>query len=329
MLSLPTVSEIKEYFPYHRKCVVKNFLLICQCILLTGSCNMNKCKPAGSQALDLKEGLNLDTFYTRLMRFFGMKCADLFCLSVVHLILSIFSSQRVFYLAIDRTNWKIGNTNINILFLGLILPSHHYIPIWWFLLDKRGNSNQKERKQLLAKVLLISGKSSDKRFCVLADREFIGEDWLLNLAEKNSDFVIALRDNMYLNLLSEQLEWSKERLERWMKRKIRRHGAATIPIKIGGQNFNYVVAPNRERNAKYPFKKWISTLVIPAEVQEAYGLRWKIEVFFKDIKSNGFGLEEMNFIKEEKIAILIACVGFLFALSVKKGEIEYLKKTPI
>ena len=289
---------------------------------------MNKCKAAGSQALDMKEGLNLDTFYTRLIRFFGIKCADLFCLSVVHLILSIFSTQGVFYLAIDRTNWKIGNQNINLLFLGLILPSHHYIPIWWFLLDKRGNSNQKERKQLLAKVILISGWSSDNRFCLLADREFIGEDWLLNLAEEDLDFVIAIRDNMYLNLLSEQLEWPKERVERWMKRKVGKYGSATIPLKIGNQSFNYIVAPNRERNATYPFKKWISTLVIPTEVQEAYELRWKIEVFFKDIKSNGFGLEEMNFIKEEKIAILVACVGFLFALSVKKGEIEYLKKVP-
>ncbi len=46
-------------------------------------------------------------------------------------------------LSMDRTNWKFGRVNINILTLGISWRGTA-IPLIWMLLDKRGNSNQQE-----------------------------------------------------------------------------------------------------------------------------------------------------------------------------------------
>ncbi|BDD05597.1 hypothetical protein HNQ88_001507 [Aureibacter tunicatorum] len=54
-------------------------------------------------------------------------------------------------LSLDRTNWKFGSLNINILFLAVIYEGVS-IPILWVMLgDKRGNSNELERINLILK----------------------------------------------------------------------------------------------------------------------------------------------------------------------------------
>ncbi len=43
-------------------------------------------------------------------------------------------------LSMDRTNWRWGKSDINILILGIVFKGTA-IPIYWMLLDKRGNSD--------------------------------------------------------------------------------------------------------------------------------------------------------------------------------------------
>ncbi|MBK8154674.1 MAG: hypothetical protein IPK61_17615 [Saprospiraceae bacterium] len=52
------------------------------------------------------------------------------------------------YLIMDRTNWKLGDSNINILMLSLSYEGKG-IPLFWKFLNKRGNSNVEERIELL------------------------------------------------------------------------------------------------------------------------------------------------------------------------------------
>jgi len=49
-------------------------------------------------------------------------------------------------LSIDRTNWKFGKQNINLLLIGISYRGTA-IPLIWKMLDKRGNSSQKERME--------------------------------------------------------------------------------------------------------------------------------------------------------------------------------------
>jgi hypothetical protein len=48
------------------------------------------------------------------------------------------------FLSIDRTNWKFGQTNINIFMLGLFYKNASFPPLF-IMLDKRENSNSQER----------------------------------------------------------------------------------------------------------------------------------------------------------------------------------------
>ena len=72
----------------------------------------------------------------------------------------------------DRTNWKFGKISINFLVVGIAFKGIA-LPIAWVNLDKQGNSNTKERKKILEKIM---GFIPVKRiFGFTADREFIGE----------------------------------------------------------------------------------------------------------------------------------------------------------
>ena len=49
-----------------------------------------------------------------------------------------------FYLAMDRTHWQWGKKNLNILMLAVVYKGIA-IPVYWLLLDKKGNTDTRER----------------------------------------------------------------------------------------------------------------------------------------------------------------------------------------
>ena len=78
-------------------------------------------------------------------------------------------------LSLDRTNWKWGKKDINILMLSVVYKGIA-IPLFWDLLPKRGNSNTLERITLIKRYIEQFG--NNKIAFLLADREFVGEKWL-------------------------------------------------------------------------------------------------------------------------------------------------------
>ena len=51
-------------------------------------------------------------------------------------------------LSLDRTTWSFGSVHVNILMLGIAHEGVAF-PLFWTMLDKRGNSNSDERIDLL------------------------------------------------------------------------------------------------------------------------------------------------------------------------------------
>lgn len=90
----------------------------------------------------------------------------------------------------DRTNWQWGKKNINILMLSITYIGIA-IPLFWSLLDKKGNSNTSERIVLMERFIIQFGK--DKILGLLADREFIGADWFRWLKKKQFHFIIRIK----------------------------------------------------------------------------------------------------------------------------------------
>ena len=67
---------------------------------------------------------------------------------------------------LDRTNWKIGRKEINLLVLA-IATRRYRVPLIWTVPGKAGNSNTKERIALLKRYPGLFGAESIK--CLLAD----------------------------------------------------------------------------------------------------------------------------------------------------------------
>lgn len=92
----------------------------------------------------------------------------------------------------DRTNWKFGKVNINILTVGIVYRGIAF-PIAWKLLNKRGNSDWKERTEVIEKAINMVGKA--RITGLLADREFVGEEWFAWLIQQDIPFWIRVREN--------------------------------------------------------------------------------------------------------------------------------------
>ena len=77
--------------------------------------------------------------------------------------------SRAWYLALDRTQWKIGTREINFLVLAAVTRRFR-VPLIWTLIPGRGNSSTQQRIALMRRYLGLFDLSTIR--LLLADREF-------------------------------------------------------------------------------------------------------------------------------------------------------------
>ena len=94
---------------------------------------------------------------------------------ISNLIFNLLPKKENLTLILDRTNWKFGSKNINILMLG-VSPKNVAFPLMFKMLDKQGVCDTEERIDLIKQYVNWFGNESID--CLLADREFVGEKWL-------------------------------------------------------------------------------------------------------------------------------------------------------
>jgi DDE family transposase len=111
--------------------------------------------------------------YRRLQRFFQYVRLD--GETVAPLTMRMLVPGRSAVLALDRTHWKLGGKDVNILVLALATRRFR-VPLLWTVLDHPGNSSTDQRIALMDRYLALFGVSSIRM--LLADREFIGAAWL-------------------------------------------------------------------------------------------------------------------------------------------------------
>ena len=336
------LGKVKKYFVHHSISLVKVLVLLINCILLSGTCNLNKAKKKGS--IVQGKQININSLYIRFIRFFKMKNPKLFVLGVLHLLVSLLSPylsvQPYYVFSMDRTNWKLGNVNINILYIGIVLDNGCFIPIYFELLDKRGNSNQSERIDLTNTFKVLFPNINKKPIFIVGDREFIGKEWFDFLKTSEYEFVMRLRRTDYFNELAIQMNLSKVQLKNKIRGHVAQKGFFLHPIILKGKTYYYHVQALRGRKLVKKTEldvvktkddgliRFLSTCDESKTVSLLYDKRWKIEVFFEDIKEKGFRLEQVNFTKTEKIRLMVAIVSVCYALCLTQGLIEYSKKKP-
>ena len=133
--------------------------------------------------------------YRRLQRFFQPVRfnGD----SAAWLIIRLLRLNRPTFLAFDRTHWKRGASEVNLLVLAVVTDRFR-VPLMWTLIGHAGHSNTAQRIALIRGYLRLFGASSIKAW--LADREFIGAEWITCLAENKAPFAIRLKEDIPLRL---------------------------------------------------------------------------------------------------------------------------------
>ena len=110
---------------------------------------------------------------------------------VTDVLLPLLPDRRL-TLIMDRTTWHYGQTPLNILVLGAILGGA-VIPLVWSILPHQGNSSTAARILLVARLLKVLPA---KRWTVLiADREFVGQEWCSFLRWKRIRQCLRIREN--------------------------------------------------------------------------------------------------------------------------------------
>lgn len=224
-----------------------------------------------------------------------------------------------YHLCIDRTNWQFGKTDINILCLTL-----HYqgigIPVLFEMLDKKGNSNQKERIDLLQEFVGVFGRENIKT--VIGDREFIGEGWLKWLIDNKINFHIRIPKSHYVTINGERLKG--EAL-------LQKYGQGFHKnIELGGSPLHFAVKTYKGRKSNEE-PLLVLTNDKNSEPFGMYKKRWGIETFFQSIKKRGFDMEKTHVtcLKKLKKLLTLVCLAFVICLSIGSYYHDIKKKIPL
>ena len=137
----------------------------------------------------------LSSNYRRLQRFFQYVRLDGDWLAKA--LVTLLGLKPPYRLCLDRTNWKVGRKDVNLLVL-CIVTRRVRIPVLWHILGHGGGSSMKQRKALLTRFMALFGKKSIKM--LLADLEFIGNQWFEFLVENDIPFVIRVKGGFYVRL---------------------------------------------------------------------------------------------------------------------------------
>ncbi len=252
-----------------------------------------------------------DSFYRRAQRFFQMMCLPD---EVVLRYALQLHPQKSYGLCLDRTNWKFGKLDINILTLAY---AHEgvAIPLLWCLLPKTGNSATQERIALLERLLKFL--PVDQLEVLLADREFIGGDWFAYLCEQNIPFVVRVRKDalgdgwFHLFGFFQHLPMGEHKVLK------QRYCIFGVELCVAGARLAdgeyLIVVTNRN----------------PKDALSRYAKRWQIECLFKALKSSGFDFEASHLRHLDRINTLLVVVSLAFLWALKVGEFVHNQLKPV
>ena len=331
-MSLPLPEQFTKYFTDHSPTDVKNLLITAESIFEAETTNLNKVKKKVCRVTE-NFRTSPESNYKRLTRFFTLPNKRKLVRCIMILVCSMLDSkEKIKYLALDGTSWKLGEKKIHLITLSIVYHGVS-IPIWWEELGKSGISNFKERKKVIMQASKIFNL---KGLILLADREYIGREWFKYLKNKGIDFVIRLKRKIYRDEIDQachsktilntcqQARYSK--LEHIAKHRRYVKNGVSKKFKLLGKTYTFVVYKNPKQNAKEELLYFISSLEDKKQIIASYPIRWTIECCFKHLKSNGFRLEAINMKDAEKIMLMMGIVVFLYTLCILEG-IKKLKKS--
>jgi hypothetical protein len=150
---------------------------------------------------------------------------------------------------------------------------------------------------------------------LLADREFIGDEWFQFLVEENIPFIIRVKADYLVEGIYDNC---KVPIKRLVKKKGRKNQLLHFPLKLWSSALFGSV--EYRKGAKEPL------IVVSNQTEfnslDMYRWRWGIETFFGCLKSRGFNIEDTHMTEPVKIEKLLFIVAIAFCFAYKKGELK-------
>jgi hypothetical protein len=340
-MTLPYLDKLRLFFVDKDPFLINNLFVTSNSILQARTTNLNIVKNyvggiVGN--IDTKP----DSHYTYLVRFFRREDAEQLAPCLLYITFFLLQDKfKVKYLTLDGTAWELGGKYYHFLTLCVIYEGVS-IPIWWKDLGHKGASSQSERADFLVDAL----KRYDlKGMILLADREYIGEEWFAFLRKKGIHFIIRLKKEIYRTYVDQQLTPVEAMSRRYDSSQKKRYShlkrLANSPmyqntgvakhIQIDGEIYLFVMYknPNPMADKEDVMLFFLSSLNKKEQVIKNYPRRWTIECCFKHLKSNGFNLETINIKGPAKENLMFTILVFLYTFSIVQGLKEYIKSNKI
>lgn len=324
-------QDIENCIDLPKQCL-KNTLMVSEAFQLAGSVNLSKAKDFMPQVRGNRD-TSVHADYKLLTRYFDqgkitsasdrahyealMRALQAMCWFVLFNKNKSIRFNKIRCLSLDGTKWDFGDGSIHLLTLCVIIDEVA-IPIWWEDIEKAGHSSQKERivyfKQALERYDL-------SKMILLADREYIGYEWFKYLYEAGIYFVIRLKAGIYHEAVEANggISWARLTAKAKAKPKGRKVSKKII---LAGLSVDYIILKNPRPDADDELVYLLSNWTSPTQAAQMYALRWQIEVCFKQLKSNGLQLEQMNVKGKEKRHLMMAIAVFIYIMAIREGMLE-------
>jgi len=233
-------------------------------------------------------------------------------------IVDLFGFKGKFDLCFDRSNWKFGKKNINYLVLSWRINKKISLPLMFADLDKAGNSNTTERIDLLETFNEVFGFHRIKS--LMADREFVGEQWFKMLNNNKIPYFIRVKKNMLLPWGNKRIQAKKffHHLEVSQNRLIDKKMYESTVYFAGTLSKSgelVIIMSNKNLSA--------------SQILTKYRERWSIEELFKKLKTSGFHWENTHMKYSTRLIslLIILSFGLLIAYLMGLGDNIPWKKT--
>jgi hypothetical protein len=255
-----------------------------------------------------------DSNYKRIKRFF--RFFEVSDNEVARLVIRLMKLEPPFVITIDRTEWQLGKTWVNVLMLAIVSETGVAVPVLWRVFAKKGCSNDLERQKILEKYLAIF--SAESISFVTADREFASQEWLKFLNERRIGFCLRIKANTMITDKRGKLMKARRLLSRGKIGEAincrRRRKLWNVSVRLSGRRKacgdNVIVASSEN----------VSDLL------SSYRLRWQIETLFGCLKTRGFCLEATHLTETERVSRLLSLLSLAFCWAMLSGEIASAQK---
>lgn len=300
----PHVSKFSVQYGDYRLSIVKNLFIFIACLIQGKTTNLYELR---NEVGKITEKCKTDTesHYKRLTRFILLNCIGNLWYYILCYGLDLLN-LKLMICYLDATEWSIGTFKLHILVLAVDYEGIA-IPVFFQCYRHKGVLSEAERIQFLENA---------RRCCplqdanLIADREFIGDQWFCYFERLKMFFTCRIRQGMYKNNLIGNLSYGQ------LQKRALKKGHASGLLQVEGQLFRLWIIKKIENDPKEPLIYILTNELRKRNIPNLYKLRWKIENLFKHLKTNGYNLEDLRMTNLCKIRLLFSMVVLAYIMSI-------------